>query len=243
MEGLNVHPVVRRLLVFTVVLLFACIGLTALLLFYSDNDILVAKWRGIAGLLTASALFALPFRRQRFAIPLAGLMCTLPLVLLSITVDIFIFQSRQPLTQYAAVRRVKDDDIESDEIWLKTAPVVKMLQRQGTRHSKTRGDLYIERYLYSWRTGLLMGKVLGEGKGSPHAVYEVSGVSAWLFPVRAACEQFTFYLVTLFPAALVAAVVVHLRGRPLKYSSSFPVASSVIALPAFLVGLVPLLSP
>ncbi len=154
------------------------------------------------------------------------------------------FEWPHPMHQYAGVRHVTSDDhIESDEVWRRDAPVVKMLETEGSRESKAGGTFGIERYLYSARTALMMNRRLGDGSASPSLSYETHGLPAWLFGIRAAWEQFTFFALSLTP--VIAGLAWHFGRvhRPQVSSVHISATHAVYLLAPFCIGLAPLIHP
>ena len=208
------HPILQRLIYGFVVLFIAAQALTGGLLIYADDPILMPRWRAIAGLLVFLAVTAVVFRKSDNRVIGEGLTAGFFLALISL-----FFIGAHPMHQYAAVRHVTADGfIESDEVYHSSAPVVKMLESEGSRVSKSGGSFGIERYLYSPRIGILLGKSLGEGKGSPDMGYELYGISAWLFGVRVACEQFTFFAINLAPLLIAYGLYCQWKRKPPKDS-------------------------
>jgi hypothetical protein len=143
---------------------------------------------------------------------------------------------------YAAVRHVRHDGIvESDEIYFRWAPVVRMLETEGSKTSEKGGWFGIERYLYSPRFGMVLDKRLGEGSGSPNMGYEVYGLAAWLFGIRAACEQFAFFAINLTPLLFLYALYCDHKKKPLSQSVSVIPVRALFLLGPFCLGLTPLL--
>ncbi|TAE86456.1 MAG: hypothetical protein EAZ71_11790 [Verrucomicrobia bacterium] len=232
------HPILQRLLYGLVILFLATQALTIGLLFYTDHPILIPKWRAIAGLLALLAVTAAVFRKNDKGIIDEGLVA-LGFCLAFISM---FFEGSHPMHQYAAVRHVTADGfIESDEVYRRSAPVVRMLESEGSRVSKTGGSFSIERYLYSPRIGILLGKSLGEGKGSPDMGYETFGVSAWLFGIRVACEEFVFFAINLSPLLFAYGLYCQWKSKPLKDSLAIEPIKALFLTGPFAIGLIPLI--
>ena len=204
---------------------------------YYEHPILVPKWRAIAGLLILLGLTAAVFATKKRIIIGEGMAASLFLLLVSV-----LFEWPLPTYRYAAVRHVDSDGyIRSDEIYLRSAPVVKMLEREGSRTSPEGGWFGIERYLYSPRIGLVLGKSLGDGNGSPAMDYEVDGFTAWLFGIRAACEEFAILAINFTPALLLYGAYCHHKRKPLRDSLALEPSRAMFLIGPFCLGLVPLL--
>jgi len=119
--------------------------------------------------------------------------------------------------------------------------VVRMLESEGSRVSKSGGRFGIERYLYSPRIGILHGKSLGEGNGSPDIGYETYGVPAWLFGIRVACEQFVFYAINLSPLLIAYGFYCQWKSKPLKDSLAVEPVKALFLSGPFAIGLIPLI--
>lgn len=231
------QPILQRLIYGYVIIFLAAQTLTAGLLIYGDDPILIPKWRAIAGLLLLFAITAAVFWRRDNRIIGEGLAAGFFLALISL-----FFTGSHPMHQYAAVRHVTSDGfIESDEVFLRSAPVVKMLESEGSRKSKRGGSFGIERYLYSPRIGILLGKSLGEGKGSPEIGYELYGLSAWLFGIRVACEQFVFFAINLTPLLVGYGLYCHWKKKSPHDSLAVEPMRALFLTGPFIVGLIPLI--
>jgi hypothetical protein len=243
------HPILQRLLYGIVILFLAAQALTIGLLFFTDHPILIPKWRAIAGLLALLAVTAVVFHKNDKEIIGAGLYSVFGLQLSSLVplgvglglISLF-FEGSHPMYQYAAIRHVTADGfIESDEVYHRSAPVIKMLESEGSRISKSGGSFGIERYLFSPRIGILLQKSLGEGKGSPDMRYELYGISAWLFGVRVACEQFTFFAINLSPLLIFYGLYCQWKKKPPKDSLALEPVRALFLTGPFGVGLIPLI--
>jgi hypothetical protein len=230
------HPILQRLLYGLVILFLGAQALTIVLLWHTDHSILIPKWRAIAGLLALLAVTAAVFHKDNKLL-VAGLASFFVLAFIGL-----FFMGSHPMHHYAAVRHVDSDGfIESDEVYFRSAPVVRMLESEGSRVSKSGGSFGIERYLYSPRIGIFLGKSLGEGKGSPDIAYETFGIPAWLFGIRVACEQFTFFAINLAPLLIAYGLYCQWKKKPPKDSLALdPVRAFFLAGP-FAIGLIPLI--
>jgi len=230
------HSILQRFLYGLVILFLAAQALTIGLLFYTDHPTLIPKWRAIAGLLGLLAVTAAVFHKHDKGIIGAGLVSGFFLAMISL-----FFIGSHPMHHYAAVRHVDSDGfIESDEVYFRSAPVVMLLESEGSRVSKSGGSFGIERYLYSPRIGILLGKSLGKGKGSPDIVYETFGIPAWLYGIRVACEQFTFFAINLAPL-LIAYGCYQWRKKPQKDSLALVPVRAFFLTGPFVIGLIPLI--
>ena len=230
-------PLIQRLVYGWVIIFVASVTMTGGLLVYSNDSILLPKWRAIVGLLflfgAAVAIFAAKNRSVLGLGAAAGF--------LLVIVSLF-FEWAHPVYRYAAVRRVDPDGyVKSDEIYLRSAPVVRMLENDGARKSQNGGWFGIERYLYSPRIGMVLGKSLGEGTGSPEFGYEISGFAAWLFGIRAACEEFSFFVINLTPALLIYGLYCRYRKKPQRQSLTLQPARALFLAGPFCLGLTPLI--
>ena len=213
------------------------------------DDPPVPKGRALLGLaiLTVAAAFILA-RNSTYDSPWVyfngillgiGLMSGFALGLIGLS-----FGGPHPMRGYATVRHINSDGfIESDEVYLRSAPVVKMLEKEGPRTSFDGGLFRIEGYLYSPRIGLVLGASLGEGRGSPDFGYELNGIAAWLFGVRAACEAFAFSSVNFTPAILAYALYCHYKKKPPNHSLAIQPLRALFLLAPFCLGLIPILGP
>jgi hypothetical protein len=233
------HPILKRYVHGLAILFLALQAMTAILLFYYEDAILIPKWRALAGLFVLFALTAVVFGRREKQIVGAGLAAGLFLPLISV-----FFLDSHPMHQYAAVRHTNTDGyIESDEVYLRSSSVVRMLEPEGFRIYKNGERRVIERYLYSARIGLLLGKSLAEGKENPGIGYEIYGISAWLFGARVACEQFTFFAINLTPLLIAYGLYCQWRKKPPKDSVAVEPVGGVFLAGPFLIGLIPLIGP
>jgi len=148
-----------------------------------------------------------------------------------------------PMNQYAAVREYDSSRlIEFDEIYMRSAPIVRELEAKGFKRTREGRSLVIEGYLYSPRIGMLAGKIVGAGYGAPELADEGRGIAAWLFGVRAACEQFAFLAINLTP--LIFAFAVYRIWRN-KDTSDLPIIEPIrglFFLGPFAIGIIPLIS-
>lgn len=233
------NPFFARLVYGWTLILLACIAMVGILLFNVGDTILVARWRPLLGLLGFLMLSISVVASIEGGLIGGGLAAGIGLMVLSI-----FFEWRHPMHSYAGVRHIRSDDyIESDDVWRRDAPVVKMLEAEGTRKSQEGGSFGIERYLYSARTALLMNRRLGDGPASPSLSYETGGLQVWIFGIRAACEQFTFYSLNLTPVIAGFAYYFHRRKRPQISSSRVTTTHAVYLLAPFCIGLAPLIHP
>jgi hypothetical protein len=231
------HPILQRLIYGFVILFLAAQALTGGLLIYANAPILMPKWRAIAGLLVLLAVTAAVFSKSDNRVISEGLAAGFFLGLISL-----FFIGTHPMHQYAAVRHVAADGvIKSDEVYRRSAPVVRMLESEGPRVSKSGGSFGIERFLYSPRIGILLGKSLGEGDGSPDIGYETYGVSAWLFGIRVACEQFAFFAINLFPLLIAYGFYCQWKSKPLKDSLAVEPVKALFLTGPFAIGIIPLI--
>jgi hypothetical protein len=231
------HLILKRLIYGFVILFLATQALTILLLLYTDDPILIPKWRAIAGLLVLLGVSTAVFQKNDKRIIGEGLAVGVFLALISL-----FFVGSHPMHQYAAIRHVSSDGfIESDEVYFRSAPVVRVLESEGSRVSKGGGSFGIERCLYSPRIGILLGKSLGEGTGSPDIGYETFGISAWLFGVRVACEQFAFFAINLAPLLIAYGLYCQWKKKPPKDSLALDPVRALFLTGPFVVGLIPLI--
>ena len=230
-------PFFARLVYGWTIILLACIAMIGILLFSVGDTILVAKWRPIIGLLGFIILSISVIASIDSKIIGGGLAAGIGLMAISM-----FFEWRHPMHPYACVRHVTSDDyIEADNIWLRDSPIVKMLEIEGTRKSPEGGSFWVERYLYSARTALMMKRRLGDGPASPSLSYETHGFPAWIFGIRAACEQFTFFAVNLTPIIAGLAWYFGRSGRPQLSSSRVTATHAIFLLAPFCVGLAPII--
>jgi hypothetical protein len=231
------NPIIQRLIYGLVVIFLASQTLTIGLLFTSGDSILMPKTEALLGLLALFAISVFVFKKDDNNI--IGISVSAGFLLLIISL---FFDGPYPMHQYAAVRHINQNGfISSDEVYLRSAPVVKMLESEGARTSKDGGSFGIERYLYSPRIGILLGKSLGDGDGSPDLGYETSGVSAWLFGVRVACEQFTFYAINLCPLIVAWGAYRQWKKKPLRDSLTIDPMKALFLTGPFAIGLIPLI--
>ena len=225
-------------LVYGYVLIFvAAQALTGALLIYDNHSILIPTWRAFAGLMLLFIVTACVFRKENYRIATEGLAAGLILAWVSL-----FFTGYHPMSTYVAVRHVTPDGfIESDEVFKRTAPVVQTLESKGSRKSAEGGSFGIERYLYSPRIGILLGKSLGDGDGSPDIGYEVYGFAAWLFGIRVACEQFGFYAMNLTPLLCAYGGYCYWKKKPLKTSLDLDPIRVLFLTGPLVVGLLPLI--
>lgn len=217
----------------------------------------IRKWRAIGGLLILLAITAAVFRKGGNELIGAGFASGV--VFLPIASISLFFVSAHPMNQYAAVLHtdspdgvIKDDgsshldevmeSIHKQEgVYHRWAPIVKKLESEGSIVSKSGGSFWIERYLYSPRIGILFGKYPGEDKGSPDIGYEIRGVSAWLFGIRVACEQFAFFAINLAPLLIVYGFYCQWKSKPPKDSLTIDPAKALFLTGPFMLGLIPLI--
>ena len=126
-------------------------------------------------------------------------------------------------------------------MFLRSAHVVRMLESDDIKKSKRGRSIFVERYLYSPRIGLLLGKSLGEGNGSPEIGYELYGISAWLFGIRVACEQFSFFAINLTPILVAYGLYCHWKKKPLRDSLALDPVKALFLTGPFVIGLIPIL--
>ena len=216
-------------------LFWGVLGITIVIL-WGNNLILISKWRSIAGLSVLIAISTAVFFRigliQIYTIMVSGWLLFL--------ISLF-FHGSHPMHQYAAIRHVNaDNHIESDEIYLRSASVVKMLESKEC--ISTIGEsIRIERYLYSPRIGLLDGKLLGKSTEFPIFRYETSGIPSWLFGVRVACEQFAFFALNLWPLFIAYGLFCQWKEKPPNESLALDPLSALFLTGPFAIGLIPLI--
>lgn len=243
-------------------ILLGCIAEAALMLFYDDNDFM-PKWRPLISLVLFAAFVYLIIDwsfEEAFAL---SMLVMFGLALLSAV----LFNGPHPMKYYAAVRYDTENGfIAHDLIYLREAPLVQLLEKTGPRKVNNWGSLeieylrlisdarddvqslhiglesvYIERYLYSPRMGLLLGKDFAMGEGEPRINDPYSGIQAWLLGIRAACEEFAFWAINLTPLLLAYAIYCKLRKRPQGVSGlSVPTNAWTLLVP-FCIGLFPLM--
>ncbi len=229
-----------RCLIFGYVLIFlASISFVAISLLHAHEPILIPKSRALCGLGVLLGITTAVFGGKNLEVIWVGLGSGFLLVFASL-----FFSGAHPMYQFAAVRHSNAAGfITSDEVYLRTAPSVKKFESEGGKKSKEGGWTGIERYLYSPRLGVLIGKSIGEGKGSPEYSYELSGVAAWFFGARAACETFAFYSINLTPLILVCGLFAF-RGKVSPQESiPFEPVRALFLLGPLVVGLIPVLGP
>ena len=232
------HPILKRLIYGLVILFLTTQALTIFMLLNNDDSYLIPKWRSIMGLLlllgVSTAFFQKNEKRTFGEVMAAGMILAL--------ISLFFIMGSHPMNQYAAIRHVNSDGfIESDEVYLRSAPVVKMLESEGPRLSEAGGSFEIERYLYSPRIGILLGKSLGEGTGYPDIGYETFGISAWLFGVRIACEEFAFFAINLAPLLIAYGLYCQWKKEPPKDSLTLDHVRALFLIGPFILGLLPII--
>lgn len=214
-------------------------SLTGLLLLNETHSILVPAWRAFAGVLILLLITTAVFKRQGCHIIGEGMASGIFLAVISM-----FFTGLHPMNRFAAVRHLSAEGIiESDNVYLRSAPVVRMLESKGSKKSTQGGTFEIERYLYSPRIGVLLGKLLGDGEGSPDLGYEINGLPAWFFGVRVACEQFVFFAINLTPLLLAYCGYRHWKKKPQRDSLNFDPKSTLFLTGPFVLGLIPFISP
>jgi len=236
------HSILQRLIYGWAIILFACVGLGVGLLLTIENPTWIPKWRAILGLIlfTAVAVAALGLKDKLLDKDAEFLVIAVIGVVLLILVDSF-FHGKHPMHRYAGVRQVTPDGfVETDEIFLRTAPVVRMLEEHGSRKSEDEGWFGIERYMYSVRFGLLLGRSLGYGEGEIVMDYEDYGLPAWLLGIRAVCEEFTFFAINLSPILLGYGIYCEYKKKPPKYSLAIKPVRSLFMLAPFCLGSFPI---
>lgn len=235
---------VHRLISSYIVVFVAAITLTGMLLFSRvDDSILVPRWRSLCGLgiIVIVFSFIVLFAEKDIRFIGHGLICGLPLALGWMFLD-----GPHPLHRFTAIREINSDGIiESDEVYFRTSKVVKRFESEGWKSFPDGSQVGVGRYLYSPRIGVLLGKTMGRGDGSPDYSYEAFGLAAWLFGIRAACEQFVFFSINLTPLILIYGLFAfrHKGPVPEEEFPFFDPTSSLLLIGPLVIGVIPLLGP
>ena len=233
-------PILKRLILGNVYLLTSCILSVGLSLLQMDSFFIPTKRSLVVLAVFLGAIYKLisndkSVENNFFAGGICG-------VILLLFVSLF-FNGKHPLYQYAAVRTSEDSGfILEDDVYFRWAPIVKRIENKGKYKNRDGYGVAIERYLYSPRIGVVLGKHMGIEKGAPMYFIERDGIKAWFFGARAACEMYAFYAINLTPAFLLYALIRIYKKPELQASEDVRfVYLSYLSSP-FIIGLIPLLS-
>jgi hypothetical protein len=229
------HPILRRLIYGFVILFFASQALTILQLFNAP-DYMFARWRSIAGLLALLGISAAVFQfKTQIMQSLLASWFFLGLI------SIFLGLSN-PMHQYARVCHVNSDgSIESNEVYFRTAPIVTMLESKGNEASVGGERFVIGEYFYSPRIAVLKGESLRQETTFRDVLFRTSGIYAWLFGVRVACEQFAFFAINLAPLLIAYGLYRQWKNEPPFNSLELDPVRALFLIGPFVVGLIPLI--
>lgn len=230
----DIFLILHRIIYGLALIFVGSLLLISFLIIFVDDSILIPKGRSIFGLIALWAVTAAVFRHKEMRYAIINNGSTVGVIML-LLYGVF-FTGSHPMYKYAAIRTCDSDGyIIEDEMYFRHASIVKRLESRGTN------EYHVERYLYSPRLGIFLGKTLGTGEGAPEMRYETSGFSAWFSGIRVACEQFTFFAINLLPFLIGYSIYRYRKNIPKTQSIALDPVKALFLIGPFILGLIPLI--
>ena len=134
----NIPPLLQRLVYGWVLIFIGSVTMVGLWLFYTDDPILIPKWRAIIGLLILFGVTAVIFATKDhtvFSILVEGFASGSFLIFVVLLFMLW----PHPMRRYAAVYHVDSEDEDNllDGIYFRSSALVKTIEKEGPQNPNT----------------------------------------------------------------------------------------------------------